>query len=58
MATMKPQEAMVILEAEHLCLSMRDLEKPVVPVVRSAVRGIFLKNDKTRQELLSLIRSS
>ncbi len=58
MATLNPQGAMVILEAEHLCLSMRGLKKPGVPVVTSAVRGIFLKNAKTRQELLSLIRSS
>jgi GTP cyclohydrolase I len=53
-----PQGTMVILEAEHLCLSMRGLKKPGVPVVTSAVRGIFLKNAKTRQELLSLIRSA
>lgn len=58
METLTPQGAMVILEAEHLCLSMRGLKKPGVPVVTSAVRGIFLKNAKTRQELLSLIRSS
>jgi GTP cyclohydrolase I len=58
MDTLTPQGAMVILEAEHLCLSMRGLKKPGVPVVTSAVRGIFLKNAKTRQELLSLIRSS
>lgn len=58
METLSPQGTMVILEAEHLCLSMRGLKKPGVPVVTSAVRGIFLKNAKTRQELLSLIRSS
>jgi GTP cyclohydrolase I len=58
METLTPQGAMVILEAEHLCLSMRGLKKPGVPVVTSAVRGIFLTNAKTRQELLSLIRSS
>ena len=58
METLTPQGTMVILEAEHLCLSMRGLKKPGVPVVTSAVRGIFLKNAKTRQELLSLIRSS
>ncbi len=58
METLIPQGAMVILEAEHLCLSMRGLKKPGVPVVTSAVRGIFRKNAKTRQEMLSLIRSS
>lgn len=57
METLTPQGTMVILEAEHLCLSMRGIRKPGVPVVTSAVRGIFLKNAKTRQELLALIRS-
>lgn len=58
METLTPQGTMVILEAEHLCLSMRGLKKPGVSIVTSAVRGIFLKNAKTRQEMLSLIRSS
>jgi len=58
METLTPQGAMVILEAEHLCLSMRGLKKPGVPVVTSAVRGIFLKSDNWPRELLSLIRSS
>lgn len=54
--TLTPQGVMVVLEAEHLCLSMRGIKKPGVPVVTSAVRGIFRKNAKTRQEFLSLIR--
>ncbi|MHB1606873.1 MAG: GTP cyclohydrolase I FolE [Leptospirales bacterium] len=54
--TLTPQGVMVVLEAEHLCLSMRGIRKAGVPVVTSAVRGIFRKNAKTRQEFLSLIR--
>lgn len=54
--TLLPQGVMVVLEAEHLCLSMRGIRKAGVPVVTSAVRGIFRKNAKTRQEFLSLIR--
>ncbi|MDA8059542.1 MAG: GTP cyclohydrolase I, partial [Nitrospiraceae bacterium] len=55
MEGLSPQGVMVVLEAEHLCLSMRGIKKPGVPVVTSAVRGIFRKNAKTRQEFLSLI---
>ncbi|MHB1927116.1 MAG: GTP cyclohydrolase I FolE [Leptospirillum sp.] len=54
--TLTPQGVMVVMEAEHLCLSMRGIKKAGVPVVTSAVRGIFRKNAKTRQEFLSLIR--
>ncbi len=54
--TLTPQGVMVVLEAEHLCLSMRGIKKPGVPIVTSAVRGIFRKNAKTRQEFLSLLR--
>ncbi len=53
---LQPQGVMVVLEAEHLCLSMRGIRKAGVPVVTSAVRGSFRKNAKTRQEFLSLIR--
>ncbi len=56
LGTLQPQGVMVVLEAEHLCLSMRGIRKAGVPVVTSAVRGIFRKNAKTRQEFLSLIR--
>ncbi len=55
MEGLSPQGVMVVLEAEHLCLSMRGIKKSGVPVVTSAVRGIFRKNAKTRQEFLSLI---
>ena len=54
--TLTPQGVMVVMEAEHLCLSMRGIKKAGVPVVTSAVRGIFRKNAKTRQEFLSLIQ--
>jgi len=51
----KPLGVMVIIEAEHLCVSMRGVKKSNLKVVTSAVRGIFLKNSSTRQETLSLI---
>ncbi len=58
MEKLKPRGAMVIIDAEHLCLSMRGIKKPNARTVTSAVRGIFRTKDSTRVELLELIRKS
>ena len=57
MSKLKPLGVMVILEAEHLCMSMRGVKKPGTLTVTSAVRGIFKENEKTRSETLALIKS-
>lgn len=57
MAKLKPLGVMVVLEAEHLCMSMRGVKKPGAMTVTSAVRGIFKENEKTRSEALALMRS-
>src|SRR5512134_1941564 len=56
MSKLKPKGAMVIVDAEHLCLSMRGLRKSGARTVTSAVRGIFRSKESTRQELLELIK--
>jgi GTP cyclohydrolase IA len=56
MSKLKPKGAMVMVDAEHLCLSMRGMKKPGARTVTSAVRGIFRSKESTRQEFLELIK--
>ncbi|MBW6468706.1 MAG: GTP cyclohydrolase I FolE [Anaerosomatales bacterium] len=51
-----PQGVMVVIEAEHLCMSMRGVQKPGAITTTSAVRGIFERNMATRSEAMSLIK--
>jgi len=56
MSKLRPLGVMVMVEAEHLCMSMRGVRKPGTMTVTSAVRGIFKENEKTRSEALALIK--
>ena len=56
MKTIQPKGAMVVIEAEHLCMTMRGVRKPGAKMITSAMRGIFLKDARTRAEALSLLK--
>lgn len=57
MKKLKPLGCMVVIEAEHMCMSFRGVKKPGTLTVTSAVRGIFKENEKTRSEALALMKS-
>ena len=54
---LEPKGVLVVLEAEHLCMSMRGVKKPGARTVTSAVRGIFRNNEATRAEAMAFIRN-
>jgi GTP cyclohydrolase I len=53
--TLEPKGVLVVIEAEHLCMSMRGVRKPGSSTVTSAVRGLFRQNAATRYEAMRFI---
>lgn len=54
---LKPKGVFVVIEAEHLCMTMRGVKAPGSRTVTSVVRGIFRENPATRAEAMALLRN-
>jgi GTP cyclohydrolase IA len=53
---LEPKGVGVVVEAEHLCMSLRGVQKPGAKTVTSALHGLVRDDARTRQEFLSLVR--
>ena len=57
MTTIKPRGVGVVINARHMCMEMRGVEKMHSSTTTSALRGLFLKDAKTREEFYSIINT-
>ncbi len=53
---LKAKGVLVVIEGEHMCMTMRGIKKPGSKTITSSIRGIFKENLATREEALSLIK--
>jgi GTP cyclohydrolase I len=52
---LEPYGVIVVVEAEHMCMTMRGVKKPGSKTITSAVRGVFESDAKARSEVMSFI---
>jgi GTP cyclohydrolase I len=57
MTSLKPKGVAVVIEASHSCMTIRGIKKPGSVMVTSSLRGIFRKDPRSRNEVMSLIYS-
>jgi GTP cyclohydrolase IA len=57
-SVLQPKGVAVVIQAEHLCMTMRGVKKPGSNIITSAMRGLFQKNLTTRSEFLSLVQGT
>ena len=57
MEYMQPKGAMVMLEAEHMCMTMRGVKKPGSKTVSVAVRGIFEQDDTLQNRFFQMVKA-
>ena len=55
-SVLSPRGVLVVIEAEHLCISMRGVKKPGTTTITSSVRGLFRSDVATRAEAMQFIR--
>ena len=55
-SVLSPRGVLVVIEAEHLCISMRGVKKPGTMTITSSVRGLFRSDVATRAEAMQFIR--
>jgi len=58
MEAVEPKGVAVVIQARHMCMEMRGVEKICSTTTSSALRGLFKRDEKTRMEFFSLINSS
>jgi GTP cyclohydrolase IA len=58
MENIKPQGVAVVLEASHSCMTIRGIKKPGSVMVTSALRGIFIRDPRSRSEVMTLMHNN